>query len=230
MKAVGCSWDNPGDNQSMINVCLPFHSLNNIAFQQPTLNSLHLYVFQPALRSPAECTCTLRHNRSFIKGHCTAQTTCTASFPQHHNLLYLNNIFTHTLLVVLEVFELNAQSVAVNQRLADCATATSYTQWFSVIFITFFFSGWIAGIVRGEKCNSSGQTLIFSLSFHPVTRFVDITHSSDIVLGSMDFCLRCRGILSLEEQSAGETWKTGEERHQISLIFLKTVPNALLKS
>lgn len=89
----------------------------------------------------------------------------------------------------------------------------------------FFFSGWIAGTARGKECNSSGQTYIFSLSFPPVTWFVAITHSSNIVLVSMDFCLH-RGIISLEVQSAGDM---GEERHQISLILLNIVSNALLK-
>lgn len=80
--------------------------------------------------------------------------------------------------------------------------------------------------MRGGEGNSSGQTLIFLLSFTPVTRFVDITHSYDIVLGSVDFCLRCRGIVIVRVQSAREAGETGEESLRMSLIFCKTVPNA----
>lgn len=83
-----------------------------------------------------------------------------------------------------------------------------------------------AGKVRERECNSSGQTLIFSRFFPPVTQYVDITHDSEFVLGLMDICLRREGIISLKMQSAGGT---AEERSHFSPIFFQTEPNALLK-
>lgn len=69
---------------------------------------------------------------------------------------------------------------------------------------------------QAGKCNSSGQTLIFSLSFPPTQHFVDI-----VVL-----------ILSfLEWMEESEAWKCSkEERHGNDKAHpLKTEPNALLK-
>lgn len=108
----------------------------------------------------------------------------------------------------------------------------SYIQRFSAVLITLgcffslFFCQRTAGKVRGGECNSTGQTLIFSLSFPPTTQYVDTERGSEFVLGLMDICLRCKGIISLKMQSAGGT---AEERNCFSLIFFQTVPNALLE-
>lgn len=72
---------------------------------------------------------------------------------------------------------------------------------------------------QAGKCNSSGQTLIFSLSFPPTQHFVDI-----VVL-----------ILSfLEWMEESEAWKRSKEarreRHRNDKAHpLKAEPNALLK-
>lgn len=58
--------------------------------------------------------------------------------------------------------------------------------------------------VKGGECNSSWQTLIFLLSFPPAPGFVDLAPISDAILVWMDFWLRCKGIVSLRVQSAGE--------------------------
>lgn len=62
--------------------------------------------------------------------------------------------------------------------------------------------------------------IAFLRSFPHGAWFVDTHHISNIVPASMDFCLPCRRIVSLDVQSAGEAEETAEEWSHISSAIL----------
>lgn len=124
-----------------------------------------------------------------------AYISCTSVFP----LVSYPAVSLRSSFAFFYLFVLFNQTSGQSQIISTLQLVIFSIQGFSVIF--YYLS---MDTVKGGECNSSWQTLIFLLSFPPAPWFVDLAPISDAVLAWMDFWLRCKGIISLRVQSAGE--------------------------